>query len=445
MIGRDLNSHEKEEISQSKLSTNMRKRQQLVEVIFPYIICFSGINAIPYFDILSSEIVGVRRLIYFLFILLISFYYFNRKSTITKYFGYCCIFLWLIISFNLLYYRDNIIDYIQYLVSIVMVFLIVENLSQPNFNWKKLLYHLGISIVVIDILLILVFLMYSLINYEIILLVKAGFNGNRANFSIWLFEIFIINLYFIAFQNERRWFFYLNWAGLSAILMLQLFSGGRIGLICSVLSFLYFGWVQCKGWRQQLYWLSYLFFLVLLSIVIERNIIIQNIDNIIIKNIFNDSNVIRNIFINYNDSAYSYLNRLLSHRFEILLNATNFLDLKAFMFGIGAGNYSVQADTKMWSVHNVFLKILGEFGIFGLLAALTLFLLPFAIKKKKNELNQYLYLLFFLNFFVCMLQPHYFITGLSNCFLYWLGYALMIQGKLNCLSMTRFNFWKVSK
>lgn len=137
----------------------------------------------------------------------------------------------------------------------------------------------------------------------------------------------------------------------------------------------------------------------------------------------NNLNVFRNISasnISSFDNVVVWLDQLSSYRVSILITAFGNLDLNGFLFGVGVGNFMGWAPTYpalgMMEVHNVFLKILGEYGVIGFMTIL-LWLVPPVLHRagRVQSTAKYLQLIYFI---VAMVHPDLMVTAINTSLIY---------------------------
>lgn len=394
-----------------------------IEAILAFMICLSGINAIPYTDISTIEIINIRRTIYLVILIMLSIGCLLTRNTNDKLFGLTCFFYGLIVTINFLFHRENLSTYMYILSSIFFIYLFVNYLTGREFNWNKFLIYFFVGILIVDILILAVFIM-GIFDTKIIKLLISGFGGNRVNFSIWLFQIFFVNFYLLYLvKNIRARYFFT--VVLSIIFLIQGVTGGRIGFFASLIAFIYFSWILNHHFLKRLYWISYLALLFIASVYFVPNFIQNpeiynhNVPNLILRDFLPNKN---------NIGLFEYMDTLLSHRLEIFINGLGLIDANIFLFGMGAGNFSVIADGSTWSVHNIFLKVLGEFGIFGLTSYCIIYSLPFFKIKGDDKIIKPIIFLMVLSFIIALFQPEFIFTGLSDCLIIWLGYSIVMNG-----------------
>lgn len=273
-----------------------------------------------------------------------------------------------------------------------------------------------------------------------------GFRGNRVNFSIWLGQL--VTFLFLAYANRSQ----LKGAGhnseflaliatLVAIICCQVISGGRAGLLISLISSCFFCW-RCAHSRMTktaaisaIFLLPYLFSVVLSSNV-DRGIHVEVTRNL--SESYSSLNAV--ILFDANDSSTTHtyqdfkkilltrLDLLSGYRFSIFINTFFNLDFSDLLFGRGVGKFVVpNFYNDFYQPHVIFLNHLGEVGLAGSLACFLLCCLPFFQKQTKSFFRTNFYFVFILWLFVGFAQPELLLSQVGTSFLFWLCYGCLLK------------------
>lgn len=410
------------------------------------LLSISGIYAIPYTDVSADWIVHSKRIYYLIIMAVLALMaLMNRFSPIDLRFDLSCGVLVLVYAGQAFVRQEMPGEYVYNLLSIAFIWLFVRYLAGASFPIDRFLENLRAGTIVINLLALFVLILCMAGDREIQQLVVSGFDGNRVNFSIWLWQVVFLN-FFLAGQSRRG--FFLALVGASILLTLQSFSGGRIGLLASMATAMYFTLRRTGETTVKVAVISFLIGLVLLSgyfspiskagedISIFRFLSPPQLSQTASPSgggwYFSDSSASYAdsqdslpIELQWVEETMNYADSVSGHRVRILVNAVKALDFRSIMLGKGIGHFDVAADTRIWMVHNVFLKTLGELGIAALLPFLVLMWLPF--KRSYRGAGEILYFMLLVAIAVGMLQPRFLITGLSNCLVVWLCYALILR------------------
>lgn len=241
-----------------------------------------------------------------------------------------------------------------------------------------------------------------------------GFGNSRVNFSIWLVQIVALILFSKLFNSPPNTKTLLICLILiTPAYVLQNMTGGRSGLLGSFLLVIFFAYRQ-GGYKALL--ISGIWLYLITLIVAGYHPLISDTNNL---NVFRNAGITPQIFSQY--EILPWLDRMSSYRLSILINAFSHLDLQGFLFGIGLGNFVGSVPTYpelgIVEVHNVFLKVLGEYGIFGFFVFMLLVVWPITSKPKNKtqSIAIYLQLTYFL---IAMLHPDLLLTAVNLSFVY---------------------------
>jgi len=402
----------------------LRMLDQTTVVGLVVLLLISGIYAIPYASISTDWIVYSKRIYYLVLMGLLTIPIVVKKfGPIDRRFSFSCGLLALVFAGNALVRQEMLGEYTYNALSIAFIWLFVRYVADEHFPLDQFLGLLRIGMVVINLLALFVLVSCLLGNQVIQDLIASGFNGNRVNFSIWLWQIVFLN-FFLMGRHQRG--FYLALAASSVVLVLQIYSGGRIGVLATLAVMSYFTIRRADGAGTKFTVLGYL--LILVWATGDNSPITPGISEDI--SIFRELAPERSAPIErqWIDEAVEYADGVSAHRVRILINAVGALDARALLIGKGIGHFDVVADNRTWMVHNVFLKMLGELGIGAFLPLLALAWLPFSKEYREKYDGCGLYFMLLVGIVVGFLQPRFIVTGLSNCLVMWFCYALVLKG-----------------
>lgn len=403
----------------------IKYKQQLDTITIVSLIIFiviGGFYAIPYIEIKIDTMLFIKRIFYMFVITMMFIQLINRGiSNIDKYLTYICSLFVVIILINVTLRREFYHEYIYFLLSIVFIWLIVNYMEHIDFHINIFIKYLRIFIVILNILLCLVLLLCLLDNQELIILVSNGFGDNRVAFSTYLSQIIFLNLFLHRFYNLSKYIFISTFC----LLILQVFTGSRIGVVVSVVIIFYFISISYRSFLEKLIAFAFIILLVFFS----------NKYQIIAPNIVYPDGFFKltrgteelNKLMNGSGSLYKLIDNVSSYRLEILVSAIQELDIKTILMGKGATNFDVFLHERYFAVHNIFLKILGEYGIFALLLLIVLVTRPFMEHHNGIIYSKSLRMMWSLGIVIASLQPNFLITGLGNCAVMWVCYALLLK------------------
>ena len=127
-------------------------------------------------------------------------------------------------------------------------------------------------------------------------------------------------------------------------------------------------------------------------------------------------------------ASFNALDRILSGRLTILIEAYNQIEFSNLLFGVGVGNFTVVQGEQF--PHVELLRYLGELGVFGMVVAIAIYQYPLRFTSSNYvDLFSLYYLICFLG--ISFLQPSGALTHLNNSFLFWLLFANLIMKNKN--------------
>lgn len=244
--------------------------------------------------------------------------------------------------------------------------------------------------------------------------VLRGFGNSRVNFSIWLMQLVAmmfllrpqVNIKSDMYEVVRLLLI------ITPVYVLQNITGGRSGMLGTVLIATYFSYKRA-GYKALL--LSIVWMFVVSAFFAQYSPLITPENNL---------NVFRNLPVSNMSSLGNvvvWLDKLSSYRISLIVTAFGSLDLNGFVFGVGVGEFMGWVPTYpglgMMEVHNVFLKVLGEYGVLGFLTILV-WLVPPVLRRAENELQstaKYLQLIYFI---VAMVHPDLMVTAINTSLFY---------------------------
>jgi len=244
-----------------------------------------------------------------------------------------------------------------------------------------------------------------------------GFGGNRFGFSIWLSQfVFIVFLVMLDRQDCR---FVYGLMQVTPIILLQVISAGRTGLLASFLLVLYF----CHQSQRRNYLLA-IFYLVGVTVFGAWYGGLVGSDNV--QSIYRLTPQLGNDYIFIKYDFLSFLDRFLSYRLSIIITAFSDFDLWNVIIGKGVGNFQGTMLSEAAQVHNIYLRSLGELGVIGFLVLLWIFYLPFTFRSDSPAVRASKV---FMAVFLLIGASHseILITSISTCMVFWICYAKVMH------------------
>ena len=403
----------------------------------------SGIYQIPSIQIDMSTVFLVKRLILAGALVHMALCI-NWQSVIIK--KILKIFaLWLLVLILNLFIHGNFTEVTLKILQSTTVLVIVCFFIQ-NSHYAKDFFGRNYFIFLIFVFSLLLIFAAFLFFEDVRVSISKGFGGNRVNFSIWLSQftvLFSVMWYFglLPFFRNSKAQFLCYTTYLAPLLLLQLLSGGRLGILTSLIAIVTSVLYKFKGniVRQlgfiitvsSFFYLLYFiassrFYLVYLSLFGDSKNIFRGVVELSPRDASAASNI-HDLSISSSDLYFNFFDYIVSYRLTLFVEGLKAFDLKMFLFGLGFGNFQVQNyEGFPQNVHNVFLNNLGETGIFGFLLFCFIILFPFfALPNSKNAkiIKTGMGIWFIQAFF----QPEFFYSQIGNSLCFWVFFAYALK------------------
>ena len=247
-----------------------------------------------------------------------------------------------------------------------------------------------------------------------------GFGNSRVNFSVWLVQI--VALLLISIYNKRWGGFRLLFFALiltTPVFVLQSLTGGRTGLLGSLLIILFFAYAKNR-FRGVI--IAFAWLLLVTQFISSNYAILAPQENL---------DVLRNVATN--GSFFERLDALSSYRLSIITTAFSKMGFEDYFLGVGFGQFVGWAPTYpelgFVEVHNVLLKTLGEFGIAGFVTLTALVILSIFRPPLQTEAYRGAILIQCVYLIMAMLHPDLMFTAINVSFVYLAIYATTLKSR----------------
>lgn len=369
----------------------------------------SGIYQIPFADVSAVSIAQAKHLGFGLMMLVMAAGIDWQRVRLDP-FGRACLVWVLLHVVHFITWMEPVGIYIQRLGQVAFIWLLVTRVVQSGVNGLSNLSR-WYSVWMVA----LVFAMASGAAFlsDVTISLSNGFGNNRVNFSIWLSQFVFLSLFVIsASAHSRREMARRTIVLVTPVLVLQVFSGGRTGLLASSLTVLWFA-LRYAGVRGGGAALLYLGLVVSFAAEVSPT-----------ADLVAGTHVFRSIGLD-EGGWFAWLDRLSSYRIGIAVSALATLDVKGWLLGVGVENFKGWAIGAYWQVHNIYIRTLGEFGVVGLAALAYLLFSPFVRLRAAAWRDPRLaYCGVCLT--VGMLHPDFLVTAIGTCMIYWLCFASLV-------------------
>lgn len=343
---------------------------------------------------------------------------------------------------NWAYRFEHHFEYTQLSAQVVFLIILYNFLIQQNEKNSLLTPILNTFSNLAIFCIVFFVLIFNFISYKFSENLHMGFGGGKILFSIWLSQ-FLILIYLRDFYKEKksndkkRSMPTINdFYPISIILILITLIASKTSILISLLIIFYFSFL--KGGLPNLF----KFGLISIFIIKFTDYFLMPLQPLlIIDNPLFSTPAFNKFFTNdlsHYSSYFMTVDKLSSGRLSLITNGISSLNLGDIFIGKGFENFKVDTSAPQTfgaqlDVHNIFLRILGEFGLVGLILLILLFLQPFfEVSKNRNSsarpLNIYFFVLL-VYILVSMTQPAFIFYMISPCLLFWILYPEVIKLK----------------
>ncbi len=381
---------------------------------FALIFLVSGVYEIPFLPI-DAALVAKAKKILFVCLMVLMGYSLRWREAIKGPFSLFC-GLWALLHVGHWAYRAEYSDvYLQRLVQIAFIWILVNVVIQQKSDNER---FLGLQSYFSPLLFPVACLLLALLAFHPVIAeaISNGLGNGRVSFSIWLAQLIFLTL--LISHSKQGWPVLRAFTLATPILVLQVFTGGRTGLLASLAIWLYFSFRE-GGVRLLVMSGLYLSFLIRFSAAISP-----------LPDVYPGTSIFRVIDLQFDDGVFAWLDRLSSYRLGIMASALSSLDMGTISFGQGVMNFKGWAIGYPWDVHNIYVRALGEIGIVGLAVLLALLALPFrGSAREVDVVAAQVYCGVFL--MIGMIHPELLTTAISTCMIFWLCYAEALRYQRN--------------
>jgi O-Antigen ligase len=314
-------------------------------------------------------------------------------------------------------------------VQIIFFFLFV--------NWIRLNYSCNLDalnawyspkiVSVICMALVFLFFQGSLIED-----VATGFGNSRGSFSIWLIQLVVLNFLAQRYISPKSFFdemlkFFLF---VVPIFFLQSVTGSRAGMLGSLLVVGYF-MLKRAGYKACFVCVGILLCITVILSNATRNIIKPEMAMDPLR--VNEVLIYDDADLSQLDATIAMLDRYSSYRISLVVTAFSTFQVNDLITGVGAGNFQGwiprYPHLKKFEVHNVFLRMLGEFGVVAFLVLLFIVIKGAwrAFQHGVRAGSWDFFALHLIYISIAMLHPDMLLTAVSTSLVYMYVYAMSIK------------------
>lgn len=388
---------------------------------FAVIFLLSGVYEIPFLPVDAALVTKAKKILFVCLMVLMGYSLRWREAIREPFFLFCG--LWALLHIGHWAYRAEYSEvYLQRLIQITFIWILVNVVIQQKKDSEP---FLGLRSFFSPLFFPVVCLLLALFAFhpEIAGALSNGLGNGRVSFSIWLSQL--VFLTFLLSPAKPGQTALKVFALATPILVLQIFTGGRTGLLASLAIWFYFSFRE-GGIRLLMTSGLYLAVLIPLSASISP-----------LPDMYPGTSIFRTIDLRHadggiyhGDGMFTWLDRLSSYRLGIMTSALSTLDADTLLLGKGVMNFKGWAIGSPWDVHNIYIKALGEMGVIGLATLVALLSLPFRTRARQVDIvAAKVYCGIFL--MVGMVHPELLTTAISTCMIFWLSYAETLRYQKN--------------
>jgi len=386
------------------------KRPKKVYLFFLTLYVTSSV--INWFPLVSPEIIRSIKYLLFVYIFLYEFINFRFKypSGYLSPIGFLLIFISMSFGFYSSFNISSLID-------VLMPFLIVWSFNFNKEFYYKVFYR---SSLVVSFICLMSLISFVTGAFDIFsgdrwgtYFSQSAFAGYTTGYSnsLFLFVVFLVYYH----RLKKCDFFSIETFCIIVIITSQFTSGGRGGLLASLLVFSF-------GYRISKFYKIILLLLFLLNIGLEDLKL-----KLRIKSEYKTEMSVNDISSGRLESNTYYFNKFLENP----------------IFGYGFGD-KPELNEFIYEPHIVWLRNSINGGVFYLLALILIFInIYFVFKKnKRNKTRDEIFLfnnLFFSTLVITFLEPNYIIGSVQGEILYWILISLMLKKNKNNFSVVNAN------
>ena len=257
--------------------------------------------------------------------------------------------------------------------------------------------------------------------------ISEGFGNSRGTFCIWLFQLACLSFFTLS-ANKSRDFSYAYFFAFLPIYVLQCIVASRVGILATLILACYFFWIT-QGRKNAIYCL-------LLSITMAAAAsavlgAIGVVDKAMDPLRYSEALLYVEKSTHEVGFYVDFIDKYLSYRLTIISNAFANVQLIDLLFGLGGGEFKGviprYPHLGLYDVHNIYLKMLGEYGVFAFIFLSVIVMngihAAYRFGRKYDNWNFFVVQLIYL--MISMLHPDLLVTAVSTSLVYIFTYAMV--------------------
>ena len=256
--------------------------------------------------------------------------------------------------------------------------------------------------------------------------ISQGFGNSRGTFGIWLLQLVSLSFFTLS-SNKRRDFLYAYFFAFLPIYALQCIVASRVGILATLILACYFFW-RTQGRKYAVYCL----FLSLLIVMTASRVLglMELADKAMDPLRYSEALLYMEKSMHEVDFYLDFIDKYSSYRLTIISTAFANFQLIDLLFGLGGGEFKGSIPRYphlgLYDVHNVYLKMLGEYGVlaFIFLSAIVMNGVHAAYRCGRKSGNWNIFVVQLIYVLMSMLHPDLLLTNVSISLIYIFTYAM---------------------
>lgn len=256
--------------------------------------------------------------------------------------------------------------------------------------------------------------------------ISQGFGNSRGTFGIWLVQLASLSFFTLS-SNKRRDFLYAYFFAFLPIYALQCIVASRVGILATLILACYFFWIA-QGRKYSVYCL---FISLLIAVTASRALgLIELADKAMDPLRYSEALLYVEKSMHEVDFYLDFIDKYSSYRLTIISTAFANFQLIDLLFGLGGGAFKGSIPRYphlgLYDVHNVYLKMLGEYGVFAFisLSAIVMNGVHAAYRCGRKSGNWNIFVVQLIYLLISMLHPDLLLTNVSISLIYIFTYAM---------------------
>ena len=264
--------------------------------------------------------------------------------------------------------------------------------------------------------------------------ISVGFGNSRGTFSIWLLQLVCLSFFTLS-GNKRKDFLYNYFFAFLPIYALQCIVASRVGILATLILACYFFWVT-HGRKHAVYCL---FLSLSVAVTVSRMLGLMELGDKAIDPLRYSETL---LYVEKSKPEFNFyldfIDKYSSYRLTIISSAFTNVQLVDLLFGLGAGEFKGAIPRYphlgLYDVHNVFLKMLGEYGVFAFisLSAIVMSGIHAAYRCGSKGGNWDIFVVQLIYLLMSMLHPDLLLTAVSTSLIYIFTYAMASNESRRC-------------